>query len=270
MYKKIYLAVVVMLICISSAFADSHQERFEVFSNSIEEVANKITWSGKHNFQDVEFVENEMDRDETVYSRAWYDDYYLVIRNYKDKNWSSSYVANFWTASEELTFANGIKVGSSIDDIRKFFGKDHVQQNSSSEIIVEWEENSDAGVYVVFSTENNRITSIGYVRGWYSTSKMRSLYSMYSEEVFAEIKGEKVNVREDFPKGKVLFQVSQSKRDCLLVDFDYGNGWCHVFGRIVNNSFKPVRECYIYKQFLKTRKLTLSERKLFISQYLKK
>ena len=68
MYKKICLAIFMMLICISSAFADQKEKNFELFEETIIEAANKITWSGKHNFQDVEFVKNEMNGDETVYS----------------------------------------------------------------------------------------------------------------------------------------------------------------------------------------------------------
>ena len=66
--KKIYLAVFITLLFVSSAFADQHEKNFELFEKTIIEAANKITWSGKHNFQDVEFVKNEMNGDETVYS----------------------------------------------------------------------------------------------------------------------------------------------------------------------------------------------------------
>ena len=254
------------------AFAASHEENFITFAKSVDEVANKIIWSGKHNFQDVEFVKNEMDGDEMVYDRAWYSDYYLVVRKYDDKTWTKSDLSAFWSSSEALTFANGIKVGSSVDDVKAFFGKKHIWQKSPSQMIVEWEEESDAGIYIVFSVENNRITSIGY-RNWDNvTSKMGFLFSLYADLAFAEITGDKVNVREDYPKGKVLFQVNKSKGDCLLVEPEApGNGWCYVEGIVTNNSLKRnPRICYISKQFLKIRKLTVSERNLYISQYLKK
>ena len=272
MHKKICLAVLVMLICISSAFADQHENNFELFEETIIEAANKITWSGEHNFQDVEFVENEMDGDETVYARAWYDDYYVVVRKYEDKNWSSSYVASFWTASEELTFLNGIKVGSSIDDVKKFFGKDHVWQPSQSSNkyeVYRVEESSVAG-RITFFTKNNRITSIAYTNWYNMTSKMIFLHSLYASSAFAEITGDKVNVREysGYEKGKdkVKFQVSKSKGDSLLIDPESYDGWCDVIGRLVNNSLKSTPYCYISKQFLKIRDLTPSERKLYFSQ----
>ena len=99
---------------------------------------------------------------------------------------------------------------------------------------------------------------------------------MYADLYFAEVTGDKVNVREDIGyglgKGKVSFQVSKSKRDRLLVyPENPGDGWCYVEGRVINNYFKSIpRLCYISKQFLKIRKLTISERNLYISQYLKK
>ena len=277
MYKKLCLSIFMILLLSHSAFSASHEQKFVAFLNSIIEAANKITWSGKHNFQDVEFVRNEMDGDEMVYDRAWYSDYYLVIRKYTDKTWSKSNVSDFWTNSEELTFVNGIKVGSSVDDVKAFFGKAHVWQKIPSQIVVEWEEESDAGIYIVFSVENNRITSIGY-RDWDNvTSKMGFLFSLYADLAFAEVTGEKVNVREEDGfhskgKDKIAFQVSKSKRDCLLVYPETpGDGWCYIRARITNNSCKPVSSnYYISKQFLKIRKLSIAERNSYISQYLKK
>ena len=277
MNKKLYFAICMILFLDSYAFAVSHEKNFEVFENSIIEVANKITWSGKHNLQDVEFVENEMEGDETVYARAWFNDYYLVIRKYTGKTWSKSFVLGFWTSSEELTFAKGIKVGSSLDDVKAFFGEKHISQQSpsSNEYTVCRVPESDTAGQITFSTDNNRITSIAY-ENWYNmTSKMQFLFSLYTTLIFAEVTGEKVNVREDSGYGrdndKVLFQVNKSNKDCLLVYSQTPKeGLCYVRGRIVNNSFKFIpRICYISKQFLKVRKLTIPERKLFFSQYIK-
>ena len=108
------------------------------------------------------------------------------------------------------------------------------------------------------------------------TSKMLFLFSLYYNVAFAEVIGEKVNVRKytgyELGKDKVLFQVSKSKGDCLLVDSEsLEKGWCYVEGRITNNFFKrEPRSCYISKQFLRIRNLTITERNLYISQFLKK
>ena len=120
-----------ILLSVSPVLSSSHEEhekRFEAFTNSIYEAANTISWSGEYNLQDIEFVKDEMNGDETVYSRAWCDDYYLVIRKYPNSKWSKSVVSNLWTSSEELTFADGIKVGSSFRKLRKYFGSEHLNQ----------------------------------------------------------------------------------------------------------------------------------------------
>lgn len=274
MSRKLLCLIIILsfaiLLVSPSAFAASHEQNFITFYESIIEAANKITWSSKYTFQDTEFVKDEMNGDEMVYNRAWCGDYYLVIRGYTDKTWAKSDVSVFWSNSEELTFTNGIKVGSSVDDVKAFFGEEHVQQRIPSQILVEWEEESDAGIYIFLSVENNRITSIGY-RDWDNiTSKMGFLFSLYDGLAFAEVTGDKVNVRESYPKGKVLFQVNKSKGDCLLVEAEFlGDGWCDVKGILNNNSLRQIpRTCYISKQFVKIRKLTIPERNLYISQYL--
>ena len=275
MYKRLYLAVFMMLLLASSSFSASHEKNFEVFENSVIEVANNISWIGKHNFQDVEFIENEMEGDETVYARAWYDDYYLVIRAYTDKTWSKSYVMGFYTNSEELTFTDGIKVGSSIEDVKAFFGEERIFYSpSSKKYRVFREEESDTAGSIIFSTENDKITSIAY-QDWYNmTSKMSFLFSLYADLAFAKVTGDKVNVREysgyEMGKDKVLFQVNKSKGDCLLVYSEAEKGWRFVEGRITNNSYKSVlHTCYISEQFLRSRNLTIPERNLYFSQYLK-
>ncbi len=103
---------------------------------------------------------------------------------------------------------------------------------------------------------------------------MNFLFNLHVFYRIADITGEKVNVRDAAPDGKVKFQVSRSKGDRLLVyrvenEDDDENGWYYVEGRIVNNSLKTLPRYYISKRFVKTRKLTPSERKLFISQYRK-
>ena len=277
--KKLFCVLLFLLLIVPAADAarhsnsHSHQKKFEKFVDSINEAANQISWSGKHNFQDVEFIEDEMDGDETVYAWAWYADYYILIRSYEDKTWSKSYAAGFWTNSEELTFANGIKVGSSMKAVRSFFDKKEIFQISPNEYAVYWEAESDAPGSLVFSTENNRITAISY-KGWHNmTAKMSRLFALYDNAMFANAAGDKVNVREDFPNGKVLFHVNRSKRDCLIVNAahhgDKPENWYHVIGRVNDNYFKPVDNGYVARKFLKVRKLKISERNLYISQYLK-
>ena len=264
------VVAVMLLISPSCSLADEHEEKFSAFWNTIEKAANQISWSGEYNLQDVDFVRNEMLGDETVYSRAWYSDYYVLIRNYSNKDWSSSYISEFWTNSEELSFAGGIKVGSPFSKIVSYFGKEHLNSNSSGIYRVFQYEESDGGGALIFTAENGRVSSIGcYILDVNQTSKMSFLFDLYSLLRIGEVAGEKVNVRESAPSGKVRFQVSESKGDRLLVYAEDSDGWYSVTGRIVNNKFRSVPGCYVSKQFVNARKLTPSERILLISQYKK-
>lgn len=271
MRSKFLCAVFLILLSVPQVFALGYEEKFEAFSNSIDEAAKQICWSGEYDLQDVEFVRNEMLGDETVYSRAWYSDYYVVIRKYRNRDWSNSYVSAFWTSSEELTFTNGIKVGSSFSEVESFFGWEHLNRRASSIYRVFQFEESDGGGVLIFSVEDGKIASIGYsILDENYTSKMSFLFDLYASLCMGEITGDNVNVRESAPDGRVRFQVSRSKGDRLLVSIEeneYERGWYHVAGRIVNNSLRTVPYYCISKQFVSTRKLTPSERYLFISQY---
>lgn len=278
MRSKFLCAVIMIFLSAAPVFASSyeeHEKKFESFFNSINDAAKKISWSSEYNLQDIEFVKDEMNGDETVYARAWYDDYYVVIRHYKDNSWSGSYVSEFWTTSEELTFVNGIKVGSPFSAVESYFGREHFYGSSQKIRFVQQEEETDFGGVLMFSVEDGKIASIGYsIVDENYTSKMEFLFDLYSNLCMGEVTGDKVNVRESAPNGKVRFQVSKSKGDRLLIDvgrvYVDAEDWYPVAGRIVNNSLKTVPIYFISKQFVKTRKLTPSERKLFISQYRKK
>ena len=269
-----------ILLLTSPAFTLTDEEylkRFDAFFNSINEAANTISWSSEYNLQDVEFVKNEMDGDETVYARAWYDDYYLLIRRYHNNDWSKSFVSDFWTNSKELTFADGIRTGSSFSKLESYFGAEHLNQSSPAIYRVFQYEESDGGGVLIFTVEDNIIKSIAYSLLENQTSKMNFLFDMHVFHRVADITGEKVNVRDAAPDGKIKFQVSRSKRDHLLVrrvenedDDDDENGWYYVEGRIVNNKLETLPSYYISKRFVRTRELTPSERRSFISQYRKK
>ena len=271
--SKLCASIVIILLAVSPVFSsqyNSHEERFEAFAKSIDEAANKISWSSEYNLQDMEFVKGELFDDEMVYARAWYADYYVLVRKYRSKDWSSSRVADFWTSSEELTFLNGIKVGSPFSKVISYFGKEHVYSEAPTRYSVGHIEESDTGMgELIFSVENDRIASIAYTEYDNKTSKMSFLFNLYASFCIAEITGEKVNVRQYPPEGKVQFQVSRSKGDRLLVHMKENDGWYFVTGRIVNNTLKTVPYYSISKQFVRIRKLTPSERKLFISQHVK-
>lgn len=262
------VALVMAVVFPALSSGDEHEEKFEAFWKSIESATNPISWGGECDLQDIEFVRNEMFGDETVYARAWYSDYYVLIRRYKNKDWSSSFISNFWTNSEELTFANGIKVGASFSKVESYFGDEHLLPNGEIYRVFQFEE-SDGGGALMFTEEDGIITSIGCYLLDNQTSKMDFLYSLYSGLYVGEVTGEKVNVREYAPDGEVKFQVSRSKGDILLVYPDDNNGWYILAGRIMNGKLKTVPDYSISRQFVRTRRLTFSEKKSFISQYRK-
>ena len=272
--QKFLCALIFLLLLIfpAGSWADEHEEKFAAFWKTIEEAANRISWSGEHNMQDVEFVRNEMLGDERVYARAWYSDYYVLIRHYRNKDWSSSYVANFWTNSEELIFADGIKVGAPFSKVESYFGKNHLSYDDAGRYRVFQVEETDGGGVLMFSAENGKVTSIGcYMLDENQTSKMDFLFNLYSSLQIAEITGERVNVRkfDADGKSKVKFQVSGSKGDLLLVGPYAFDGWYNVDGRIINGRLKTVPSYSVSSQFVNVRKITPSERRLFISQYRK-
>ena len=149
--RKIFASVVVMMLVVLPSYAEIagvagvETPGFRAFAEGIDEAANKISWSNEYNFQDVEFVKDEMYGDERVYARAWYADYYVLIRKYTGKDWSQSYITHFWTSSEELSFARGIKVGSPINDVESYFGKKRVYSSSPGTYSVAQVEESDVG-----------------------------------------------------------------------------------------------------------------------------
>ena len=268
--QKFLCAVVAMILFFPAcSSADDHEKKFADFWSSIETATNPISRGGEYNMQDVEFVKDEMYGDETVYERAWYSDDYFLTRKYNGRDWSSSYLYSFWTNSGEFIFAEGIKVGAPLRKLESYFGKEHLFSIDSETYHVFQFEEADGGGLLMFSTENGKVTSIGCNLYHNQTSRMYFLFDLYSSFRVGEVTGEKVNVREYAPDGKIKFQVSRSKGDILLVETDDNNGWYRVAGRIINGRLKTVPDYSISSQFVNVRKITPSERRLFISQYVK-
>ena len=139
--------------------------------------------------------------------------------------------------------------------------------------VFQYEESYGGGV-LIFTVEDNIVKSIAYRLLENQTSKMNFLFDLHVFYRIADITGEKVNVRDAAPDGKIKFQVSKSKRDRLLVYIleydDDPDGWYYVEGRIIHNELKTLpHRYYISKRFVRTRELTPSERRSFISQYKK-
>ena len=267
--KFLCAAVMLLLILPSCSFADDHEKKFADFWSSLEKAANPISRSGEYDIQDVEFVKDEMYGDETVYARAWYSDDYFLTRKYNGRDWSGGYLYSFWTDSGEFIFADGIKVGVPLRKLESYFGKEHLFSIGSEIYYVYQFEEADGGALLMFSLENGKVTSISCNLYHNQTSRLYFLFDLYSSFHVGEVTGEKVNVREYAPDGKIKFQVSRSRGDILLVETDDNDGWYRVAGRIINGKLKAVPDYSVSSQFVNVRKITPSERRLFISQYLK-
>ena len=228
-----YFVLFVILLTASVSFGNENEEEqkmknYNDFENQIIELSKQISQTTKYAYQDVEFVENEMDGDETVYERAWKGDGYFLIRNYKNDEWSEdeSYLTSFtFTENSSFNLGGKIKIGSSVEELKNFFG-DFLQDNEvgSNEYYLVGD-----GCWFSFYIDSAKqcLNGVSYsVRGGYMTSKMLLLNSLYDNQcTTVKIKGEKVNVRDEPKNGNILFQVSRSKNDKLIVRKNDDDGW---------------------------------------------
>ncbi len=99
-------------------------ENAYTFEQKIIELANQISSSNQHNYQDMELVEgNTMVADEIVYMRAWQGKGYFFIRNYENKSWSNNNLTHFYINDKSsVNFTGRVKIGCTIDDLTAVFG----------------------------------------------------------------------------------------------------------------------------------------------------
>ena len=235
--------------------SNDYAKNLSEFVSSLVKNASRITWENPYSYQESEFIENEMLGDEFVYMRAWAGEYYFVVRSYSDTTYSSSVITNFWTNSSGLDFAGGIKVGSSLSDVYAFLGRDGMLETNKYTIL-------DDGFCVDFRLNNGRVTEILYSVEASTTSTIYSLFSLNNGSIVeAEITGEKVNVRNAPDRsGKVLFQVSRSKGDKLIVDREAEVGWhsvsYHLIDQGISYKVDVVRnDAYIIGDFIRMHSL---------------
>lgn len=253
---------------IQPATGDKAEKNLSAFVESINKNANNISWASPHTYQDTEEQADEWGDSWTIRMRAWAGDYYFLIRSYSDKTWSSSTVTNFWTNSEELEFSGGIKIGSHINDVYAFLGNDGILDSAQQKYSI---RNDDFAVD--FRLANGYVTEITYQMLFDDsitilTGKIPTLFALYSSMMNAEITGEKVNVRNaPSTNGKILFQVSNSKKDCLIVSKEEASNWYRVHYQLIyqgNSSYqvKPIKQsAYIIENFIRLSPLSKETRK---------
>ena len=263
-----YFVLFVILLTASVSFGNENEEEqkmknYNDFENQIIELSKQISQTTKYAYQDVEFVENEMDGDETVYERAWKGDGYFLIRNYKNDEWSEdeSYLTSFtFTENSSFNLGGKIKIGSSVEELKNFFG-DFLQDNEvgSNEYYLVGD-----GCWFSFYIDSAKqcLNGVSYsVRGGYMTSKMLLLNSLYDNQfTTVKIKGEKVNVRDEPKNGNILFQVSRSKNDKLIVRKNDDDGWYSIVFKLTDNDAGIIdRQAYIRGDFLEKEADVFSE-----------
>lgn len=263
-----YFVLFVILLTASVSFGNENEEEqkmknYNDFENQIIELSKQISQTTKYAYQDVEFVENEMDGDETVYERAWKGDGYFLIRNYKNDEWSEdeSYLTSFtFTENSSFNLGGKIKIGSSVEELKNFFG-DFLQDNEvgSNEYYLVGD-----GCWFSFYIDSAKqcLNGVSYsVRGGYMTSKMLLLNSLYDDQfTTVKIKGEKVNVRDEPKNGNILFQVSRSKNDKLIVRKNDDDGWYSIVFKLTDNDAGIIdRQAYIRGDFLEKEADVFSE-----------
>ena len=250
---KKYLALFfIILLTASVSFGNEIEEKqimknIEDFENQIIELSKQISQTTKYDYQDEEFVENEMDGDETVYERAWKGDGYFLIRNYEDDKWSEnkSWIRRF-TLRENSSFnlKGEIKIGSSLNKLKKFFGD--TLQKIDSDVYY------SGDFYFYIDGSKQCVKSIEYGLRGYITSKMLLLDNLYNDNFMTvRIKGERVNVRDEPKNGNILFQVSRSKNDKLIVHKNNEDGWFSIVFKLADNNAGIIdRQAYIRGDFL--------------------
>ena len=210
------------------------QKNAATFFKSIGDIANQISWSTKYTHQDVVTGIFQERGEETAYLRAWADKNYILIREYFDASWSSSEVTRLFVNTNEITFAGGIKVGSSLEELKSFLG------DGSSVDNIDYFYNNPEMPYssVKIHFNNDKISYIFYELGGsnvHMTNSMNTLLSKYTnddnssstnndirqEKVHGEIiirtkSGGNVNVRSEPSTNSEIVGKAKSGMECSI------------------------------------------------------
>ena len=194
-----------------------------------------------------------MDGDETIYERAWKGDGYFLIRNdewSEDESWLRKFTLR---ENSSFNLKGAIKIGSSLDELKNYFN-DYLQEFDSNAYYL-------GDFYFYIDDSKQCLKGIEYGLRGYMTRKMLLLDSLYTDEfITVKIKGEKVNVRDEPKNGNILFQVSRSKNDKLIVHKNDNDGWYSIEFKLTDNDAGIIdRQAYIRGDFLEKETDVFSE-----------
>ena len=128
-------------------FIQDNEDSYDIFINSIFQRANQIS---KGNPTEIE----------TSYGRTWRvwrtRDYILVKQD--------NFVMNFWTSNPQISFANGLKVGSSLNDLQTFFSDDNIYYEGNRFQVIGGNRQ-----WLNFTISNSRVASVEFYQAPDST-----------------------------------------------------------------------------------------------------
>ncbi len=120
--KRFVFALVIFLALISSS-ANAWENAYYKFANSILPIASKIASHQKFILQDSSQNDQEMQDfgyPPVSYGRLWQDNKNCVAYSYESA-WKGATLCYFETSDQSLNFAGGLKIGSSLKQVEKFF-----------------------------------------------------------------------------------------------------------------------------------------------------
>lgn len=155
----IFVSVVVFMPCAEARdYIDTIYKPFHRFVDSILPVASRIASQTSPILEEVESVEEETQAEwgypPQIYGRAWKIDKTCVAYAYQ-KAWKGASLSYFWTTDSSLSFAGGIKVGSTVKQLEKFFQWPHEAPGEAYSLLLDSQGLS-------FEIRNGRITRISF------------------------------------------------------------------------------------------------------------
>ena len=124
MKRKTFINLLVFLLLLLSTSANAYDNAYYKFLNSIMPIAAKIASHQQPVLQDISDNDEEAQDfgyPPVSYGRLWQDNKNYVAYSYVSA-WKGAVLCYFETTDASLSFAGGLKVGSSLKQVEKFFG----------------------------------------------------------------------------------------------------------------------------------------------------
>ena len=278
--RTVFLALMLILSLASTAWP---AEGERTFAAGLLRAADLLVKGKPYTEQDVSLV-RDRSGEQNVRMRAWLATQYVVLRAYEDTMWRRGRVTHFWTDDPALTFGSKLKVGATLAELRALLDNAARVSVDSARGLEQYAVSLDGGATVTFDVRDGTIASITYVSAMPISERMRSFLPSYQREpeppppprtplphelepqgppgglpspqsglMGALVAGEGVGVR-NVPGGRVLFRVSASRGDYLIVrgtpvKDEAGEEWYQVTHRYVERrgrgALEPRQGAYV-------------------------